>query len=906
MAILFHARSKPAMTKNNNRPPKITLRMHEKVKVWQGEVLLGTLWLAKVLCKPQVFRKKYWAVLIHLVRKTDLFDRTFYLEANPDVAEENMFPLRHYISYGDREGRLPLPVFDPHYYRSRIQGRTKHVNALLHYAYIGRYRRISPSPWFDVNYYLAQNKDVARSGYEPILHYLKFGGLEGRSPNPQFDGAYYLRNNPDVIESYQNPLLHYLQSGRMLERPNREAAEHGMINAGRERVAPEMWASLSPRNSHPKPLVDVIVPVYKDRELTLRCLYKVLAEPNDTPFELIVINDCSPDQELVAELDELANQNLFTLLHNENNCGFVFTINRGLGLHPERDVVMLNSDTEVYANWLDRLRTAANRHPRTATVTPLSNNATICSYPRFLHDNPYPLELSYAELDALTAKVNSEFEVEAPSGVGFCMYLRRDALNDVGQFDEDLFGRGYGEENDYCQRAIQKGWRNIIAADIFVRHLGGASFQGEKAKRVAAAMTVMRKRHPGYPKSVEAFIRENVLYEARHRLDWGRLKAHVKAQNTLFVCHNRGGGSERHLQEDTKILQQQGIGVFYLRPERGRPTHARLGNPFCRQLLNLPLFELTDIHTLATALKDLNITSIHSHGLVDFIPDAPEHIMSLAQTMGVPLQVDIHDYKVICPRINLADSDGRYCGEPEERECDKCLVSQGNDFGARSIKQWREMHRRVLSACEKIWVPDPDVATRLTRYYPEVVFTVEPHESMEFSIKKVRKPQMQASERLRIVVIGAIGKIKGFDILLACAKDAKMRQLPLDFIVMGYSMNDRLLEQTDVYITGRYLDQDAETTLDALAPHAVWLPSIWPETYSYTLSLALKGSYPVFAFNIGAIGRRLAEVGQAGNLWPLQNMDSPSWINARFSNYRALHLLCTGDSNESRVVLESD
>jgi len=69
-------------------------------------------------------------------------------------------------------------------------------------------------------------------------------------------------------------------------------------------------------------------------------------------------------------------------------------------------------------------------------VTLLSNNATICSYPRFLQENPFPLELNFAELDALTATVNAGVEVEAPTGVGFCMYIKRAALQDVGVFDQ--------------------------------------------------------------------------------------------------------------------------------------------------------------------------------------------------------------------------------------------------------------------------------------------------------------------------------------------------------------------------------------------------------------------------------------------------------------------------------------
>ena len=108
-----------------------------------------------------------------------------------------------------------MAFFDPDHYRASVRSRTKYVNTLLHYAYIGRYRRISPSPWFDVDYYLAHNKDVLRSGIDPLLHYLRWGGLEGRSPCPEFDGSYYLRTNRMVEKLRMNPLVHYLNIGRL-------------------------------------------------------------------------------------------------------------------------------------------------------------------------------------------------------------------------------------------------------------------------------------------------------------------------------------------------------------------------------------------------------------------------------------------------------------------------------------------------------------------------------------------------------------------------------------------------------------------------------------------------------------------------------------------------------------------
>jgi len=901
MVNLFHARSKPTMTKNNKRPPKLSLRLHEKIKVWRGEMLLGTLWLAKVLCKPHVLRKNYWAVLIHLVRKTDLFDRDYYLETNVDVAQDKMSSLRHYVAYGDREGRLPLPVFDPHYYRSRIQGRTKHVNALLHYFYVGRYKRISPSPWFNVQYYLSQNKDVARSGYEPIHHYLKFGGLEGRSPNSQFDSSYYLRSYPDVRDAGLNPLLHYIylgrQEGRLIRAPS---VIHETVEGDESLPSIFMslvgdWNQLEDRIAHNGsiPLVDVIVPVYKNRTLTWRCLSSILTARNHIPFELIVIDDCSPEPEMKADLMEMARRGWITLLNNDCNQGFVSTVNKGISQHPGRDVVLLNSDTEVYDGWLDRLHKSAYKAEKTASVTPLSNNATICSYPRFLLDNPNPLEINYPTLDRLVAQANANVTVEAPTGVGFCMYMRRAALETVGIFNEVNFGKGYGEENDWCQRAIKLGWRNLIAADVFVRHIGGASFLGEKGKRVANAIKVLAKIHPTYESQVQNFITADPLLDARQRLDWARLRHQTRLENVLMVCHNRGGGTEKHLQEDALRFSKEGLGIFYMRPFKGRPSHVRIQQHTCRQLLNLPSFRLSDTKELSKVLRELRITLIHCHGLVDFEPEAPLHLLQLSQTIGAKLHVDIHDYKVICPRINLVDENGRYCGEPPASICNVCLAKRGNDFGVTDISQWRERHHQVLGAAEKVWVPSKDVAVRLNRFYPDVFFTVAAHDDITFKDIEHKIPQLSSDEELRILIIGAIGKMKGFDVVRACAQDTKQRNLPLQFLIMGHTINDRLLINEGVQITGMYQEDEAMELLESLNIHVVFLPSLWPETYSYTLSIALKAGLPIFAFNLGAIAERLKDLNLADHLQPISRANRPRQLNKQFMAYRAAHLIDT-------------
>jgi glycosyltransferase involved in cell wall biosynthesis len=174
---------------------------------------------------------------------------------------------------------------------------------------------------------------------------------------------------------------------------------------------------------------------------------------------------------------------------------------------------------------------------------------------------------------------------------------------------------------------------------------------------------------------------------------------------------------------------------------------------------------------------------------------------------------------------------------------------------------------------------------RLLRYFPDISLSLSPHEEIASENIKLVQPKLTPKNKLRIVVIGAIGKAKGFDIFHACACDAKKRKLPLEFILLGYSLKDKELENCGVRITGRYLEHEAQIKLKELAPHVAWLPSTWPETYSYTLSLALNSGYPTFAFDIGTIAARLRTLGQEHTIIPLQMLDSPYIINDRLVKY---------------------
>jgi hypothetical protein len=302
-------------------------------------------------------------------------------------------------------------------------------------------------------------------------------------------------------------------------------------------------------------------------------------------------------------LDDLAAQGRIELLKNDRNLGFVRTVNRGLALHPDRDVVLQNSDTEVANDWLDRLQACAYREPDIGTVTPFSNNATICSYPFEGWTGGTPGTLELAALDRVFAAVNAGRHADLPTAVGFCMYIRRACLDAVGVFDAERFGRGYGEENDFCLRAAAAGWRSVLAADVFVFHEGAVSFSAERETLTEGATAALLERHPGYPQMIEAFHAADPLRPLRAAIDaarcvLGRDEArHVRAERddecALIVSRATAtlraelASAQRMIAErDAEIAKLTGAfqHAEALALERGRDLERILGSPLVKVL----------------------------------------------------------------------------------------------------------------------------------------------------------------------------------------------------------------------------------------------------------------------------------------------------------------------------------
>ncbi len=605
--------------------------------------------------------------------------------------------------------------------------------------------------------------------------------------------------------------------------------------------------------------IDIIIPVYGNRDETLACIESV-SRTVGALARLVVVDDASIDPVLVSALDALGNEGQITLLRNSKNLGFAGAVNRGLAHDPSRDAVLLNSDTRVFGDWLVRMQAAAYSEATVGTVTPWSNSGSIASYPQTAGATLEPD--SAAALHALAAATHAGKRLEIPVGVGFCLYLRRDCLLDVGNIDvggQDggildaaVFGKGYGEETDFCLRARRRGWTHRLAADVYVFHASGHSFGARRAALLDRSQRLLNLRHPGYDRSIARFLARDPLRAARRDLDAERLRAHA-GRNVLIVTLALGGGVDRFVKERSRLLRALGFTPILLRacgPDDARGCELVVDDP---ALPNLRYDIPDEMRAIEALLTELRFEAIELQHFLHLDP----RLVDVVRRLPAAYEVFVHDYAWLCPRVTLIDGSGRYCGEPAIRVCETCVKRNGSNLGeAITVEALRERSAAWLGAARRVLAPSEDTAARLRRYFPGIDIEVRPHAPP--MLPTPRPPRDPARPPLRIALIGAIGAHKGYDVLLECARDARKRRLPLEFVVIGYTENDSpLLATGKVFITGPYIDGEAPHLIARERPDIAWLPSVWPETWCYTLDYALEAGLPVAAFDLGAIAERL-------------------------------------------------
>ena len=590
--------------------------------------------------------------------------------------------------------------------------------------------------------------------------------------------------------------------------------------------------------------VDVIVPVYNGLEY-FDALFSGI-EKTKVPYRLIIVNDKSPDPEVGKYLEKYAAEHdNVVLLNNETNMGFLPSVNRALKM-AENHVALVNTDVEVPEEWLERLMLPIFAKEKIATTTPFTTCGTICSFPDFCRDNKLFEGMPLWEIDDEFRMIRPQYPA-MPTGVGFCMGMNLKAIQEVGLLDEENFGKGYGEENDWCQRAIAAGYENVHVDNLFVYHKHGGSFPSEEKQRLLKEHSeALLRKHPDYNKDTADYCRRDPLRPVRLYVEMKLLNRKLDVPTIVAFDHDLGGGATAYLVEKRRLALREGYRFVTI---RYNIVSNRFYFTYQYKQYEMEFFA----NDLETALGELmRVDEIWINELVTYqnLYGTLERILRLKREQGAKLLMLLHDFFALCPAVNLIDAEGKYCGVPSCEVCDKCIPDNRSnactEYGTGTL--WRTKFREFLSNCDEIRAFSDDTARLFKRAYPDVYnLHVIPHAPHYLpAVKKNKK----TTETFNIGLIGVLCYKKGLEVVKALAGYIEENELNIRLRLIGTS--DEEIESPVFSQTGRYtreeiprltLEQDIDMFL---------IPSVWPETFSYTTSEIISMGFPVAVLPVGA------------------------------------------------------
>jgi GT2 family glycosyltransferase/glycosyltransferase involved in cell wall biosynthesis/2-polyprenyl-3-methyl-5-hydroxy-6-metoxy-1,4-benzoquinol methylase len=674
-----------------------------------------------------------------------------------------------------------------------------------------------------------------------------------------------------VIEFVRNPTDGFDEYVAVLRR---------IEDAGAVRRAQE--GALAPRHS-----VDIVVPIYNARREVVACVESVLEHARGD-WRLVLVDDASTDPELRAFLDRLAaTEARVSLLRNAENVGFVKSANRGFANAEDRDVVLLNSDTIVTHGFLEGLMAAAYHAGKPGIVSPLSNNATICSVPRFCEANDLPEGETVDSFGMLIARNSLRLHPELVSAHGFCMYVPMAVRRAIGIFDEERFGRGFGEENDYAERAMAAGFRIRLADDVFVYHAESASFGDHAAETLRNEhYAVLRQRHPTYFPRVGRFCEENPLLPVHKSIDLALRHRSHDTPALLYLLHasfeEPGGGTEHHVRDLVRVCKvpraivavPSGDVIEVTEVLAGRLDEAiRYRFPVHRPTRRFVMQSEDLAQAVRCLVRVFGVGAVHIQHLAGW----PITISRTIRELGLSWAYSVHDFYCICPNVNLFDGARQQlcCAGDDVTEAERaaCLRSQYAQYGepvpadtAGLLREHRAEFQHLLAGATRICFPSQRARDVVAKYFDLSTMRAQviPH---GYDVPHGVPSDGLMGAPLRLALLGAVAHpIKGADSYRALV--ARTKDLPVewhifgDVLHLGFGDALRVAGSTpQLHFHGEYMRANVVERLAEAGIGCVVLLSPWPETFSYTLSEALCAGVPAIVSNQGALAERVRESG---------------------------------------------
>ena len=596
--------------------------------------------------------------------------------------------------------------------------------------------------------------------------------------------------------------------------------------------------------------VDIIIPVYNGYIY----LDKLLESVSKTRlnYRLILLNDRSTDSRVLPLLEAYAkDRDNVILLNNQENLGFLKTVNRGFEMSTNH-IALVNTDVELPEMWLERLMLPIFQNEKIASSTPYTNSGTICSFPEFGKDNKLFMGLNVQEIDSEFLKIPPRY-TEIPTGVGFCMGINKNVLDEVGVFDAESFGMGYGEENDWCQRALERGYKNVQVENLFVYHNHGGSFLSEDKKRfLEEHEKILLRKHPYYNKDVARFCSLDPNREIRELV-----KINLLVRNTnntiLAFDHNLGGGASSYLTGKKDEALREDDAFIIVRYDYVDGCY-RVCYYYKNQTVDICVKKREDIIKI---MDHFSINEIWVNELVTYpeIYQTLTDIRHYSEQNSVNVKMLMHDYYSVCPTINMLGCNGKYCNIPEYGVCDECLKNakslQTLEYG--SMLKWRKEWKCFMASCHEVVVFSNNSKEIVEKAFGKMNnISVCPHQ-IEY-IPKLEK-KYKTTNTINIGLLGRLTKHKGRTLVSQISQIIEKKGLNIRIILIGSASKEiksSVYKETGAYSRDSIPRLVLENDIDVFL-----IPSIWPETFSYTTEEIIKMDMPIMCFDIGAPAERV-------------------------------------------------
>ena len=543
--------------------------------------------------------------------------------------------------------------------------------------------------------------------------------------------------------------------------------------------------------------VDIIVPVYGNYNATKACLDSLEVEGSRITRRIIVIDDCTPDEDLRALLDDRASQGRFGLLRNDENLGFARSVNLALTSRLDGDVLLLNADTLLPRGAIDRLAAAAHLGADVGTVTPLSNNGEFTSFPRPNTANALGTMEEIQALDDATQIVNGRDIVDLPTGIGFCLYVSRACADAVGPLSE-LYSRGYYEDVEFCLKAQELGFRNVCATGVFVGHAGANSFLDEKRALVVRNLSILEARFPEHRLQCGAFLQADPLAPAR-----AKIEEHAAPQDLVALLV--GPVASAHALILERALQIHSAGddhhcILCEFAERDSSVTIRSLRGSAPQSLRFAVSDRAGQARLELYLRRLRLEAVEV-----FDPQSlPEATLGILFGLGTPLRVAFGDLRWICSSALTFE---KVCSRAEGRgECDRCVGSPRTAQAAQSaIENSKLIRMREVLHRAQIIVPLDRMAAAFSASYLKslVIFPCAPRlpggsitwpAKLQQANLGVICPEANGDSDLQIMTLGRMFRLRDIDRWI---------------IVLGQCVNELgVMASGNIFVTGAVARQE--------------------------------------------------------------------------------------------------